>query len=1090
MTFHDARAPRIAGAGGGKSGGGGYSESPNTLRAKQTLRLLMLVSEGVTGGLVDGAKSIFCNDVPLQNDDGSMNFEGVSYETRLGLPDQAPMAGFPAVETEVSVGAELKKAVPIVQAVTNLDATTARVSIRVASLTKTDTGSGAVSGNSVEIAIDIRTEGGTWSEVKRDTISGKCTSPYVRAYRIPLAGSGPWYIRARRLSEDSNGTTSLNATYWSSMTVIEDYRLSYPDSAMLGLVVDASSFGSSAIPTITVDWQPIEVQVPSNYDPETRAYAGIWDGSFKRAASDNPAWVFFDLIDNPRYGLRKYLPGFSAAFPEVYSLTKWELYDIARYCDEPVDDGYGGKEPRFAFNGVISDRDEAINVLTAMAGVFRGVVYWGAGAIMPVADKPASPKKIISRANVIDGAFTYQGSSLTARHTQVLVQFLDPENNFKPAIEVVEDPDAVTLYGARPTEIQAIGCTSRGQAHRYGDWLLHTEQKETEVVSYRAGLDHADAVPGDVVLIADPSYAGVRFGGRLAGVSVDLEEVTLDAPVTLNADETYQLTVVMADGSLADRAITSPAGETVTLSLASALPAAPVTGAMWLLTGADVAPRPFRVLGVKESEKHQFDVSALFYGEGKYAAVEQGLVLDAPSFSAYPKGPLGKPSEISTREYLYLAGGTTVRGAVTLGWTPSNDARTERYDVEIKAPGLEWASAGNSSAPSLDIFDLVPGVYRFRVRAVGALGGLRSGWLETPALLISSVNAPPDDVDGFGIAVLGDLSTLSWRAVASLNLSHYLVRYTPASAGATWGSAAVLLPHVTSTSAQVPTRPGTYLIKAVSTQGVESLAAALIVSTVEGATRNVVDVITEDPVWSGDHDGTYAAGGALRLDSVDTLANWSTLDAVTRIALGINGIRASGIYTSETVLDLGEVYTSRVTPEIVAYGDNLANTIGSWARLGDVESLSGASSTLWGAAMEIRTTNDDPEADPVWSEWREAATGDMAARAFHTRLVLASDAPTVTPVVSRARLLVDMPDRIVSGNDLAVPAEGLRVEFAPPYKRMTGLSVSAQGMATGDYYELTDKGEGGFLIAFRDASGAAVARTFDYVAAGYGQLRT
>ncbi len=475
MTFHDARAPRIAGAGGGKSGGGGYSESPNTLRAKQTLRLLMLVSEGVTGGLVDGAKSIFCNDVPLQNDDGSMNFEGVSYETRLGLPDQAPMAGFPAVETEVSVGAELKKAVPIVQAVTNLDATAARVSIRVASLTKTDTGSGAVSGNSVEIAIDIRTEGGTWSEVKRDTISGKCTSPYVRAYRIPLAGSGPWYIRARRLSEDSNGTTSLNATYWSSMTVIEDYRLSYPDSAMLGLVVDASSFGSSSIPTITVDWRPIEVQVPGNYDPETRAYAGIWDGSFKRAASDNPAWVFFDLIDNPRYGLRKYLPGFSAAFPEVYSLTKWELYDIVRYCDELVDDGYGGKEPRFAFNGVISDRDEAINVLTAMAGVFRGVVYWGAGAIMPVADKPASPKKIISRANVIDGAFTYQGSSLTARHTQVLVQFLDPENNFKPAIEVVEDPDAVTLYGARPTEIQAIGCTSRGQAHRYGDWLLHTE---------------------------------------------------------------------------------------------------------------------------------------------------------------------------------------------------------------------------------------------------------------------------------------------------------------------------------------------------------------------------------------------------------------------------------------------------------------------------------------------------------------------------------------------------------------------------------------------------------------------------------------
>lgn len=1086
MSFHDLR---LAGA-GGKSGGGGYSESPNTLRAKQTLRLLMLVSEGVTGGLIDGAKSIYCDDVPVQNADGSFNFEGVSFETRIGLPDQTPMSGFPAVETEVSVGAEVKKNVSITQAITNLDATAARVSIRLPSLTKTDTGSGAVNGNSVTIAIDCRTEGGTWTVVRSDTISGKCTSPYVRAYRFDLPGKGPWYIRVRRLSEDSNGTTSLNATYWSSFTVIEDYQLIYPDSALLGLVVDASSFGSSSVPTVTADWAGIEIQVPANYDPETRAYDGIWDGTFKRAVSDNPAWIFFDLIDNDRYGLKKYLAGFSVTFPDLYSLTKWELYEIGRYCDELVDDGFGGKEPRFAFNGMISDRDEAINVLTAMAGVFRGVVYWGAGSIMPVCDKPSEARKLVTRANVIDGAFTYQGSSLSARHTQVLVQWFDPENSYKAAIEVVEDPDAIALYGARQTEIQAIGCTSRGQAHRYGDWLLDTEQNETEVVTYRAGLDHADVVPGDVVLIADPSYAGVRFGGRLAGVSEDLSTLTLDAPVTLGEGETYSVTVVMADGSLVDRDVTNPAGETSTLSLAEALPAAPIAGALWLMTGSDVAPRPFRVLAVTEAEKHQFDISALVYDETKYPRVERGLVLEKPSFSAYPKGPLAAPANISVREYLYLAGGTTVRGAATIGWTPPTDARTERFDVQIKAPDLEWAPAGSTSSASIDVSDLLPGLYRFRVQSVASLGGLRSQWLETPALLISSVNAPPDDVDGFGIAVLGDLSTLSWRAVASLNLSHYLVRYTPATAGATWGSAAVLLPHVTSTSAQVPTRPGTYLIKAVSTQGVESLAAALIVSTVEGATRNVVDVIAEDPAWTGDHDGTFASGGALRLDSVDTLADWSTLDAVTRIGLGINGIRASGIYTSETVMDLGEVYTSRVTPEIVASGDNLANTIGSWTRLGDVESLAGASSTLWGAAMEIRTTNDDPEADPAWSDWREAATGDLAARAFHMRLVLTSGAPAVTPVVSRARLLVDMPDRIVSGNDLAVPIEGLRVAFVPPYKRLTGLSVSAQGMATGDYYELTDKGEGGFSIAFRDASGAAVARTFDYVAAGYGQLRT
>ncbi len=1086
MSFHDVR---LTGAGGGKSGsGGGYSESPNTLRAKQTLRLLFLMSEGVTGGLVNGAKSIYCDDVPVQNADGSYNFEGVSFETRIGLPDQTPMSGFPAVETEVSVGAEVKKNVSITQAITNLDATAARVSIRLPSLTKTDTSSGAVQGNSVSIAIDCRNEGGTWTVVRTDTISGKCTSPYVRAYRFDLPGTGPWYVRVRRLSEDSNGTTSLNATYWSSFTVIEDYRLTYPDSAMLGLVVDASSFGTSSIPTVTADWAGIEIQVPANYDPETRVYDGIWDGTFKRAVSDNPAWIFYDLTDNDRYGLKKYLAGFSVTFPDLYSLTKWELYEIGRYCDELIDDGFGGKEPRFTFNGMISERDEAINVLTAMAGVFRGVVYWGAGSIMPVCDKPTEARKLVTQANVIDGTFTYQGSALSARHTQVLVQWRDPENSFKPAIEVVEDPDAIALYGARPTEIQAIGCTSRGQAHRYGTRLLDTEQNETEVGTYRAGLDHADVVPGDVVLIADPSYAGVRFGGRLAGVSEDLKTLTLDAPVTLGEGESYSATVVMPDGSLADRDVTNGGGETETLSLASALPAAPVAGALWVVSL--VVPRPFRVLSVTEAEKHQFDISALEYDETKYLRVEQGLVLEKPSFSAYPKGPLAAPTNISVREYLYLAGGTTVRGAATIGWTPPDDARTERFEVQIKAPDLEWAPAGSTSSASIDVMDLLPGLYRFRIQSVGSLGGLRSQWLETPALLISSINAPPDDVGGFGIAVLGDLSTLSWRAVGSLNLSHYLVRYTPSIGGATWGSAAVLLPHVTATGVQVPTRPGTYLIKAVSTQGVESLAAALIVSTVEGAARNVVDEIADGPAWSGDHEGTYATGGALRLDSVDKLADWSSLEAVKSIAYGVNGIRPMGIYTSETVLDLGEIFTSRITPEILASGDSHDNSVGAWGRLRDVESLSGASSTQWGVVMEISTTTDDPEADPTWSDWREAATGDVVARAFQSRLVLTSGAPAITPVVSRARLLVDMPDRIVSGNDLAVPAEGLRVDFSPAYKRLTGLSVSAQGMATGDYYDLTDKGEGGFSIAFRDASGAAVARTFDYVAAGYGQLRT
>ncbi|MAM09115.1 MAG: hypothetical protein CML23_01355 [Rhizobiaceae bacterium] len=1063
--MHDMRISGRGGGKGGKSGGsGGYSEAANTLRSKQTLRLLFLVSEGVTGGLKNGAKSIFFDDVPVQNSDGSFNFEGGSFETRNGFPDQAALSGFPAVENEQGVGVEIKQDLSATRAITNLAATAVRVSIQVPQLIFTDPDNGNVKENAVDIAIDRRTEDGTWQEARADTISGKCTSPYVRAYRIPLEGTGPWYIRVRRLSDDANGTTSNNQTYWSSYTVIEDYRLTYPDSAVMGVTLDAAEFGGGAIPTVSVDWAGIEIAVPSNYDPEARSYAGVWGGTFRRAVTDNPAWIFYDLVVNDRYGLGQYV--------DVGQVSKWALYEIARYCDELVDDGFGGKEPRYTFNGAITSRDEAINVLTAFAGVFRGMVYWGTGAVTAVCDKPADPVKLVTPANVVDGTFSYQGSALSARHTQVLVRWFDPANNYMPAIEVVEDADAVARYGSRQTEIQAIGCCSRGQAHRYGAWLLDTEQNSTEVVTYRAGLDHADVAPGDVVLVADPSYAGVRYGGRVKAVSEDLASVTLDAPVTLTEGDAYTLTVVMPDGSLADRTVTSGAGETDVLALAEALPDRPVAGAMWILTGSDAAPRPFRVLSITENDKHQFDVSALIYDATKWDRVEKGLELEPPSFSTYPTGPLLPPSDVTVAEYLYLAGGVSARGAVTIGWSAPNDTRATLYEVQYQGQGGIWLAVGTTESVSIDLQDLDPGIYSFRVRSVFAALNQRSPWATLDAVYLASVLSPPANVERFNIAVIGDVATLTWAPVTALNLSHYVIRYSPELTGVSWRSSGAQLDHVDATSVQIPTRPGTYLIKAVTRQGVESPVATMIQTTVGATPMNAVERFVEQPGWSGRFDGCRAGEPGLRLAEAEG-----------------GGLLPSGTYVSARTIDLGSIYTSRVTPVLSVYGQDVDDTMSKWPVLSALDGIVGADASKWNAVMEMRTTDDDPDdAGALWSDWREAATGDVAARAYQMRLILSSVDDNITPIVARAELTVDMPDRILSGNNLAVPSGGRRIGFDPPYFGLTGLSVSAQGLRFGDYYEIANKDESGFDIVFKDQSGAPVERTFDYVAAGYGKV--
>lgn len=725
---------RIGGAGGGGKGGGSSSghvpvESPDSLRSRQYARVVDLVSEGEIVGLVDGLKSVYLDGTPIQNADGSLNFSGVTLATRTGTQAQPYIAGFPAVESEIAVGAKVTAAASVTRTITTANINAARVTISIPRLSYQNPSNGDLGGTSVQVAIDVQNNGGGFVEVKADTITGKTTGKYQRAYRVELSGSGPWDVRVRRLTADGGQSNLANETWWDSYTEIIDAKLRCPNSALCALQVDAEQF--RAIPRRGYEIKGLIIKVPVNYDPATRVYSGLWDGTFKLAWTDNPAWCFYDLLTSERYGLGAYI--------DATQVDKWGLYDIGRYCDELVSDGYGGSEPRFTCNLYLQTREEAYKVIQNMASIFRGIAWWQAGSIMVSADKPTDPSQLFTAANVSDGKFSYAGSARKTRHTVALVSWNDPADQYRQKIEYVDDESGIALYGVRETEVLAVGCTSRGQAHRFGKWLLWSEINETETETHGAGLDGVYLAPGAVYQTQDAARAGKRFGGRLLAATTSA--VTLDAPVQIEVGKTYTLSCVMPDGTLESRVVANAAGTTDALTLVLPFSAAPQIMSVWVLAANDLVPDSWRLVSVVESKPGKLEISGLAYNPQKFAAVEQGLLLQPLPISNIETTAPAMPTGliISESHYEVL---TEVRARVHVAW----DA----------VPGLRWVVAWRRSndnwieapanAAAWDIDSILPGSLEVRVYAVNALGRRSAPAADT--ITVVGTTGGPGDVTG------------------------------------------------------------------------------------------------------------------------------------------------------------------------------------------------------------------------------------------------------------------------------------------------------------------------------------------------------
>lgn len=692
----------------GRKGGGGSAhtpvEEPDDLLSVAKLKMLLAISEGEIQGELT-AQQIFLNDTPLANDSGSYNFSGVKWEFRTGTQDQTYIQGLPEIDNELAIGIQVKVASPWVRQFTdlNLDAVRVKLSLPVQYAYKDN---GDMVGAVTQYAIDLSVDGGAWKTVVNGTFDGKTTSEYQRDHRIdlPSATSG-WSVRVRRITPDSTSTKLVNAFSVYSVAEVIDSKLRYPNTALLYVELDSSQFNGS-VPKVTCKPKGKVVRVPTTYDPVARTYSGTWTGDFKLAYTNNPAWIFYDLVLDEIYGMGNRV--------DATMIDKWELYSIAQYCDKKVPNGAGGTEPRFTCNVYIQSQQDAYNVLKDIAAIFRGITFWGNDQIYVKADVPQNDVDFVYHAsNVIDGLFTYAGGTYKNRYTSCQVSWSDPQNHYSDTIEGVYDTDLVQRYGVNETQLTAIGCTSQSEAHRRGRWAILSNAKDG-TISFGVGLDGYIPLPAEIIGVADPFRAGRQNGGRVSVVNG--LSFTLDRAVDYAAGD--RLVLNLPDGTAQTRTIASVSADKKTVKVSTAFSQVPVKGAVWAIDSDNLAIQYFRVTSIASNDDGTFTVSGVQHDPNKYRYIDDGVKIDPAPITVTPPGVMKAPQNILITETDHIAQGLTV-ASMQVTWGKVDNAI--RYAAQWRKDNGDWVNVGQVSSQGFTIQGIYTGVYDVRVRAINAM---------------------------------------------------------------------------------------------------------------------------------------------------------------------------------------------------------------------------------------------------------------------------------------------------------------------------------------------------------------------------------
>ena len=1075
------------------------TESDDSLQSVQYGSVLDLLSEGEIEGIEGGAKGVYLDGTPIQSAAGTDNFTGYTLVTRNGTQAQTYIPNTNGTELEKGVNVEASFTAAVTRTITDVDVDRVRVTVQMPACRTIET-NGDITGNSAAIEIQVQYNGGGFTAAVADTISGKTTNSYQRDYILTLSGAFPVDIRLKRTSADATNARSQNKTFFYSYTEIIDEKLRYPNSALAFLRFDSRQF--SNIPARKYLVRGIKIQLPSNATVDTTTYlgrvtyAGVWDGTFGAATwCADPAWCLWDLLTNTRYG---------AAIP-ISSLDRYDFFTISQYCNTLVSDGRGGQEPRFLCNLMLNSRSEVYNVIQEFTALFRGIVYYGAGTLVVAQDKPSDPQYVITAANVIDGIFNYSGTSQKARASTATIGYQTYEGLGEVEFEYVEDAAAIAKYGIINRDVKLIGCYSQGQAHRAGKWMLLSEQNLTETVTFAVSIDSGIVLrPGMVINVADPLKAGSRRGGRITSATTTV--ITIDSIESLSVIVANSATikVMMPTGLVETRNISNINGRFVTVT--SAFSEAPNAQSIWLIETSDVELQTFRVITVAESDPGVFGVTALAYNETIYTSIESDLKVtprDITSLSTHPE-PV---SSISGVEFLYESGQSVLTG-YDLSWI-SPVQNTASFRVQHRLDNSNWITTETTS-PSLRIGDLQAGTLQVQIQALNSLGN--ASVISPATFNLIGKTAVPGNVLNLSIeAISANSARLRWDKTRDLDVRTgglIKIRHSSKTDGsADWSDSIDLIPAKsgTQTEAIVPLLEGEILVKFQDDGGRQSTdATSVIVDLPEALGALAVVSRREDqdsPPFQGTKTNVFYSEefDALVLDgtgTIDTILDFDLIPAFDYLS----DTWPEGNYVFTNTLDLGAVFSLDLSRYFVTRGFFPSDLIDSrTAEIDFWSDFDGAVNDSVNSVLYLRRTNDNPSGTPTWSEYQPFVTGTFLGRGFQFKAVLQSGDPAENILIDELGYDATFQRRTEQSNgNIASGAATKTVTFEKAFFTGTAslggvnaylpsIGITAQNMATGDYFTLGTVTGTTFQVTFRNAAGTAIDRNFTYTSVGYGR---
>jgi len=1106
------------------------TRTPDTLHSRQFATFLDLVSEGeIEGfaspskeGLTKGTtaynnaalKDVFLNNTAVLKSTASssnpnttdFNFQNVGFTPRFGTANQTHIPGIESSESTTAVGVVVTNASPVTRTITNTSVDAIKVSITLPQLQRA-TDAGDLLGSSVQFKISVQYNSGGFTDVITDTITGRTADAYQKDYRVDITGAFPVDIRITRITADSTSSSLVDAFQWSSFSEIIDDKQTYANSAYLSLRIDSQQF--SSIPSRKYRIRGVKVRIPgaganSSGTPTVDNATGrivyptgyIFNGVMGAATYTNcPAMVLLDLLTNSRYGLGSHITD--------ASLDLFSFVTASKYANTLVNDGLGGQEARFSCNVLLQSADEAFDLINDLSGVMRCMPIWSAGSMTITQDKPTDASYLFNLSNVLEDGFNYSGSDLKQRHSVVSVSYFNMDTQ-EIDFEVVEDSTAVSKLGVNLKQVKAFACTSRGQAARLGRAILFAEQNESEIVSFTTSIDSGVIVrPGSVIEINDPVRAGVRRGGRVSAATTTTITVDDTANTDLPTTNSPTISVIMPDGTVETKNITGISGAVV--SVDSAFSTTPNVNTIWLIQDTTVVAQKFRVIAVEEQDEVNYTISALSYVPEKYAFIEDGTALPTRTVSILNQ-PVDPPNNVVANEKIVVINNQAVAKLI-ISWQPITGVT--QYQVNYRFNNGNYTSQTVSS-PDYEIFNTEKGVYEIQIFAYNAALEISATSSDITFNAVGKT-AVPANVQNLTAEPISDkLIRLRWDLSTDVDVTHggrvYVRHSTKTDGSGTFSNAVDLIEALAgnTTEATVPRLEGEYLLRFADDSGILSASSTSIILDLPDTQGSLLAQTrredTDSPKFQGAKTNVAfdATTNSLNLVGGGNFDDITDFDLVSSLD-DFGGIVPLGTYDFASTLDLGGVFSVDLQRHFLTEGFLPSNLLDARGLIDDYTDFDGTEATAVNAELLVRTTQTDPSGSPTYTAFQTFANGTYKARGLQFRAKLTSSDPAQDIKVTQLGYTATFQRRTEqSATAISSGAGAKAITFDKPFftgtsslnglnSSLPSIGITAQNMASGDYFEVTNVSGTGFTVHFKNSSNASISRNFNFSAVGFGK---